>query len=401
MSKTGHWKTLRQNYKELLNLFWDLQPSIFARQDWNSNVIARKSLDDNIQVEMFYLAEHFLLAWNDWQGMCTRYLSYFGQTDAIFPLNWKKSGLEFKTLAMRICKDNRFDEIISERLTTLDVTNIFITSTARETTIEIDFFHDLVKWHRWESLIVFLELLKKQGEIERIADVLINTSKEIEYQNKKLIQFWNETPPSATKAQIFKMGKNYQYANLNLSWLEDRTNSAFSEALKSEKKMSISIEKFIEGLLISEDEKQKINQMIMRINSAISEIGFDAFVEDILSDDFLGGNQSATASNEIGIIPGDVASAACCTVLLAVSKGDKSYIGFPKVMEKIRAYLIHCFQKTKVVIVLCDHWKSDMLESQIGDLREHYKRGVRFLFLMAGSPSRIIAPVAVDLDLDS
>jgi hypothetical protein len=26
---------------------------------------------------------------------------------------------------------------------------------------------------------------------------------------------------------------------------------------------------------------------------------------------------------------------------------------------------------------------------------------VRFLFLMAGSPSRIIAPVAVDLNLDS
>ena len=63
--------------------------------------------------------------------------------------------------------------------------------------------------------------------------------------------------------------------------------------------MSISIEKFIEGLLISEDEKQKINQMIMRINSAISEIGFDAFVADILSDDFLGGNQSAAGCNEI------------------------------------------------------------------------------------------------------
>lgn len=401
MPKTEHWKTLRQSYKELLNHFSDLQPSIFARQDWNSNVIARKSLGDNIPVEMFYLAEHFLLAWNDWQGMCRRYLSYFGQTDAIFPLNWKKYSLEFKALAIRICQDNQFDEIVSERLITLDVTNIFITATERETIVEIDFFHDLVKWHRWKSLIVFLESKENQGEVERIENILSKTSKQIEYQNKRLSQVWNEIPPSATKATISQIGKNYQYANLNLSWLEDRTNSAFSETLKSEKKMSISIGKFTEGLLISEDEKQKINQMIMRINSTISEIGFDAFVEDILSDDFLGGNQSATGSNEIGIIPGDVASAACCTVLLAVSKGDKSYIGFPKVMEKVRAYLIHCFQKTKVVIVLCDHWKSDMLKSQIGDLREHHKRGVRFLFLMAGSPSRIIAPVAVDLDLDS
>ena len=401
MPKTEHWKTLRQSYKELFDLFSDLQPSIFARQDWNSNVIARKSLNDNIPVEMFYLAEHFLLAWNDWQGMCRRYLSYFGQTDAIFPLYWKKSGLEFKTLAIRICQDNRFDEIISERLITLDVTNIFITATGRETIVEIDFFHDLVKWHRWKSLIVFLESKENQSEVERIENILSKTSKQIEYQNKRLSQVWNEIPPSATKATISQIGKNYQYANLNLSWLEDRTNSAFSEALKSEKKMSISIEKFIEGLLISEDEKQKINQMIMRINSAISEIGFDAFVADILSDDFLGGNQSAAGCNEIGIIPGDVASDACCTVLLAVSKGDKTYKGFPAVMDKVRAYLIRCSKETKVVIVLCDHWKSDMLESQISDLREHYKRGVRFLFLMVGSPSRIIAPVAVDLNLDS
>ena len=45
------------------------------------------------------------------------------------------------------------------------------------------------------------------------------------------------------------------------------------------------------------------------------------------------------------------------------------------------------------VVVLCDYWNPSMLDEHLGDLRAHHGRGVRFLFLMAGNPGRIVSPV--------
>jgi hypothetical protein len=85
--------------------------------------------------------------------------------------------------------------------------------------------------------------------------------------------------------------------------------------------------------------------------------------------------------------------------LLAVSKGDKRAVGFPAIMRQVREHLIRCSEQTRVVIFLCDHWSPSTLDEHLGDLRAHHGRGVRFLFLLLGIPSRVLAPVAVDLGL--
>jgi len=161
------WRTLQQSYREVDRLFADLQPPVFARQDWMGSVYARRTLGDDTQVEVSYLAEHFLLAWNDWWGLCDRYLRYFGQPEEKLPRTWRTLG------------------------------------------------------------------------------------------------------------------------------------------------------------------------------------------------------------------------ARC----------------FPSIMKQVREHLIRCMDKTRVVIVLCDHWRPGMLDDHFGDLQAHYDRGVRFLFLMVGTPGRVVAPVAVDLSL--
>jgi hypothetical protein len=85
-------------------------------------------------------------------------------------------------------------------------------------------------------------------------------------------------------------------------------------------------------------------------------------------------------------------------LLLAVSKGDKKALGFPAIMRQVRAHLIRC-AVTQSVIVLCDHWHPAVLDEHLGDLCAHHDRGVRFLFLMVGTPGRVVAPIGVDLGL--
>jgi hypothetical protein len=160
--------------------------------------------------------------------------------------------------------------------------------------------------------------------------------------------------------------------------------------------MMPSIEQFVTGLNVEQEERRIINGVLNRIQAAIAEIGYDNFVEDVTSGEFLGGPDTPIGSGDINVIPGH-ANGVCCTTLLAVSKGEKRTVGFPSVMRQVREHLIRCMEKTRVVIILCDYWRPDMLNDHFGDLRAHYDRGVRFLFLLVGTPGRAVSAVAVDL----
>ena len=137
-----------------------------------------------------------------------------------------------------------------------------------------------------------------------------------------------------------------------------------------------SIEQFIQSNIEAED-RQTVNRVLLRVQATIAEIGYDAFVEDIVSADFQGGDESLVGSDAINVIPGH-GKAACCPTLLAVSKGYTKTIGFPNIMKQVREHLIHCINKTRTVVVLRDYWQPVMLDDHIGDLRAHHERGVRF-----------------------
>jgi hypothetical protein len=157
-----------------------------------------------------------------------------------------------------------------------------------------------------------------------------------------------------------------------------------------------SIESFVEQLNVASSERNLVSHVLRRLQAAVAEFGYDSFVEDLTSGEFLGGGDSPVGTNAINVIPSN-GKGACCAVLLAVSKGDKKGIGFPAVMKQVREHLIRCIDKTRVVIFLCDHWFPAILNDHLGDLRAHYDRGVRFLFLMVGTPGRVFAPVALEL----
>jgi hypothetical protein len=138
-------------------------------------------------------------------------------------------------------------------------------------------------------------------------------------------------------------------------------------------------------------------RVLERVVQAIGEIGYDEFVEDVTSGDFNGGPGSLVGASAINLIPSE-RRGPCEALLLAVSKGWEKSIGFPKIMREVREHLIRC-PATTGVIVLCNTWWAGVLDEHLGDLRAHHDKGVRFLFLMVGTPGRMLAPVAVDLGL--
>jgi hypothetical protein len=400
------WRALQKSYREVDKLFADLQQPVFARQDWKGSVYARRSLGNHVQVEISYLAEHFLLAWNDWWGLCERYLRYFGQPDEKLPRTWRTLESRCRSLADSIVRDSLLDQIVSHN---------WMVPTALARLIGEDedsprsLFHALVMSHRRLTLVMVLK-----SHSERYEDavskpmpegpVLPETSDIARRLNQGLIHQWDELSSTLREDTLWYL-RNYQRSNLAVSWLveetnrsKDHTRSAFLHALTSEKHVPPSIELFVQQLTIEAGEKQTVSRMLRRLESAVAEIDYDNFVEDLSSGEFLGGNDTPVGTDSVNLIPGR-GKTACCTTLLAVSQGDKKAIGFPSIMKQVREHLIRCINTTRVVIVICDYWQPDMLDDHIGDLRAHHDRGVRFLFLMVGTPGRVVAPVAVDLGM--
>jgi hypothetical protein len=136
--------------------------------------------------------------------------------------------------------------------------------------------------------------------------------------------------------------------------------------------------------------------VLARIATAVSDFSYDDFVEDVSAGNFLGGKESPIGSDSINLIPSKT-QGTCRTILVAVSKGDKKATGFTSTMRQVRAHLIDCWDTTRVVVVLCDEWSPKKLDEHLRDLRAHHRRGIHFVFLLAGTPGNVLAPVPVDL----
>lgn len=400
------WRTLQESYREVDRLYADLQPPVFSRQDWKASVYARRSIGEETRVEVSYLAEHFLLAWNDWWGLCGRYLRYFGQSEEKLPRTWRTLGTRCRVLADQIGRDNLLDQLVSHNWMMPAAASRLMGHDDRSAKT---LFHAMVMNHRRLTVLLVLDSPLEDSHAGRKTitpdrPVLPETSDIVQRLNYALIDEWNELPGKMRENALWYL-RNYQRANLAVSWLEDgaatlddRPRSAFLYALISEKRVLPSIDEFVQHLEVDANERQTVSRVLRRLDAAIVEMGYENFVEDVTSSEFLGGPDSPVGTDAINVIPGD-GPTTCCTTLLAVSQGEKKAIGFPSIMKQVRAHLIRCINKTRVVIVLCDHWKPDMLDEHVEDLRAHHERGVGFLFLMVGTPGRVIAPVAVDLGM--
>jgi hypothetical protein len=376
-----------------------------AHREWTASVHARRSLGENVQVEAWYLAEHFLLAWSDWTGLTGRYTRYFGQAENALPQSWNRTDAKCRGLAIRLFQDRTLDGLVA---TTWKQLVVFKALVGDAPICSRSLFHALVTSHRRMMLASTAEGLSEEAgtaaiskEMPSVRPPWPETFHLARDLDSAIISMWSRLAPGIRDDALRHL-RNYQRATLTVSWLapdhragRDRPVSALAHLVTERRTMTPSIERFLSDLNVEPDERRTIDRVLNRIQAAVAEVGYENFVEDILSGEFLGGPDTPAGSGDINVIPSH-ANGACCATLLAVTKGEKRTVGFPSVMKQVREHLIRCTGKTRVVVVLCDHWRPDMLDDHYGDLRAHYDRGVRFLFLLVGIPGRALSPVAVD-----
>jgi hypothetical protein len=428
-------RTLRDGARQVQKLQKDLHPPTLARRDWKGNVFARQTLGDDVEVELWYLAEHFVLSWHDWHGLRERFPRYFGESEEPLPATWGRLDANCAVLADRLLRDKELDDLVS----TYWLTTGAIGGERRQKVPSTrELYQTVVQNHRRWSLMQQAEAGRLGPRAETVEEVA--PKGEVWPQCRKLVRRLNEDTLSACNHLMEVLGqdlcthlRHYRHANLLVSWLADdsgadaghpprpgsrsgsRTGSytasrsgSRSSAEDAGHRVSALFQLLSEAVVLPSidqyadqfqdaDVRGTARHVLGRITEAIAEIGYDAFVEDLTSGDFRGGADSLVGASAINLIPSAVRGP-CQMLLLAVSKGDKKALGFPAIIRQVREHLIRC-PVTQSVIVLCDHWHPAILDEHLGDLRAHHDRGVRFLFLLAGIPGRVVAPVGVDFGL--
>jgi hypothetical protein len=133
---------------------------------------------------------------------------------------------------------------------------------------------------------------------------------------------------------------------------------------------------------------------------AAHRLGYRTVVEDLISHDLIGGDDSLLASDGVMIVPGHIDDDSR-PILLAVTRGwnGKDALSFTRVMRQVKARLTAARGGIEHVVVFCDAWDTPGFEEKHREeLEAHARPGVRFHFVMAGVPDRVIGAVPVELN---
>jgi hypothetical protein len=145
---------------------------------------------------------------------------------------------------------------------------------------------------------------------------------------------------------------------------------------------------------------ETVARLLDRLKAAVGELGYEAVVENLVSDDIIGGDDPLLASDEIMVIPGHMDDASR-PVLLAVTRGwnGKDALSFTRVMRQVKARLIAGRGTIRHVVVVCNAWDTPAFEEEHREeLEAHARQGVQFQFVMVGVPDRVIGAIPVELN---
>lgn len=149
------------------------------------------------------------------------------------------------------------------------------------------------------------------------------------------------------------------------------------------------------------DLGDRVGQALRSALGAIGNLGYDGLVDNIIDGFYPGSLVPGTSGDaNCSIIPSENADHSQCTpVLLAFSKGATGALGFDGILQKVRTCLARCRGTTKLVLFFCTTWNAEKFTStHFPELQAlAHADGVRFGFLVVGSPPNRVAVVPVDL----
>ena len=406
-------RELKSRQVSLRRLHDDLRESSFARRDWNAEVRARRTLGSDDTVEHWFLAEQFLMTWSNWQGLFERFCRYFGQPAESFPKTWSQLIANCELLVFTLARDRNLDEMIAKSW--IDPDHILGRLPKDRGYDVASIYTQIASSHERAALLRRAEQVQsrfaqtkeeifKQSAPHGLArgQVAFEVARSVVLeQNERLIEHWQELP-RRIQDQVWVHLRHYLHSVLGVSWMVDESPGVSGLLSISWRKQAVSISlqepAGLSGLV--DPISGSVARLLDRLKTTISELGYEAVVEDLLSSELIGGQDSLLASDDVMVIPGHLADEAR-PILLAVTKGwsGKEPQSFAKVMRQVKAQLIESGGAIQVVIVFCDCWDSaSFQEEHREELRAHDQNGVRFLFVMVGVPDRVLVPVPVEFD---
>jgi hypothetical protein len=384
-------------------LFQDVSALVAVSQDWRGDVIAPRTIGENVPVSAWHLGEHFLLAYHDWHWLRERFRRYFGEDPTEYKIEWSDLDTRCRDLASRLLRESLLDELVAKSWGTQ-----FLPHADQPSVTPI--FHAIVANHRRISLLGTSDSREippagEPGSAPPQGPSWPRSFSVARHLNKQLITLWN-TLEQEVRGPVMWHLRQYQRANLLASWLVAMTPlgskespSALIHALRSDRIVPPDIERLLSSLSV-EDNIDQTRRVLHRVVAVVADFGYDNFIEDVTSDEFLGGEDSPVGSNAVMIVPGKERGAGG-TTLLAVSKGSdaQAAFGFPNVMPQVNTRLRESTGKTWLVIFLVDHLSPAMLAPHLVEWRAHHRGGLPFLFLKVGTSGRDLAPVGLPAPL--
>jgi hypothetical protein len=279
---------VRERSKFVENLFLDLKPHVTPRTDWRGETVAPRSLgDDKVTVELWFLAGYFLLSWHDWHMFLKRYERHRAKNEEHDPLLRRCKRIDKQCL--RLAEDLRGVQEIDEPLSRIWKEDLTLddpggTMFERRGIVQIEDMirravHAVIQHHRCWQLMHFLR----------------NEARVALPRCWKLVHQFNETRYTDVRRLDDLLDGKFRYhlrlyrrSELLFSWLDDLRDrpSVLTRLLSEEIMIPHDLPYHIfDGL--EGEISNKVRQVIERVRTAIAEMGFDEFIDEMVLDESL------------------------------------------------------------------------------------------------------------------
>jgi len=393
---SNRFQTLRAEAVSLQRLADDVAGLASNGTDWQSMVVAPRTLDPDQPIESWYLAEYFLNAWVEWHTVLDRYLRYFGQPLDRIPRVWGRLKIQSKELAGRLQCDPSLDKWIArscERLLQPDAQSDADVSAL---------FHQVINSHSR------LALVRNSGEQREGGPMWRSSSTAAWGYDRQVKQRLYALPFNLREPLLWHL-RHYRHAMLDVSWLDEpRWNegdearrSAFEDVLGRPSAAPPWIGRFTDDLRSDMPSADQVYRVLCRIMRAIAEIGYECFFDDVTSNEMNPGPDSPLGDEAVRVIRKDMPGGdpALRNIVVGVARGSqkRAFYGRPNVLVKLGETLTAA-AAPMAAIVLVDSWDTaEFQREHFPAFRLHHARGHRFLFLLVGSPETQVAPLPLDL----
>jgi len=361
-----------------------------APERWIDLVSADHSLGEGEVVEAWVLAEHFLKEWVDWITLLRNYGQYYGVESRDITFRWEPLHMLCREVARLLLADRDLVGVIFRNGGNSDR---FVAGHV-DSTDPVSLYHALVDVDRAER-IHSERLAADEGTQTRIvADRQLLG---------ELVDVLKQDAPIPFRIALPFL-HNYWRSTLQLSWLVPPTRAqVLSSVIPAQiEELATTL---IEGLPNQSEADdpalwREAIAVIRRVVTAIYELGYDAWLDDMTAREMRHGPEGPAGSSWVNVIPGS-GSDTCAPILLAVSRGSRGTdpASLTRVMKAMKQHLARCRGVTKLVLVTMDTWNAQRFETgHRRALAKFHQEGVTFIFLLVGSPRRRLSPLTVDLN---